>query len=308
MSRWARGRNTITNVMWAGLVWFGFATGASAQMTTVEYIHTDALGSPTVATNASGVVVERQAYEPYGAPISHGPTDGPGFAGHVEDSATGLTYMQQRYYDPMVGRFLSNDPVTVDATNGWNLNRFGYGANNPYKFKDPDGRIIDTVVDIGFLAYDVYSIATEGATPTNMAALGADALATVIPGVTGAGLAVRAAEHGAEAAVHVAEGAAHATETANAAAKAEGKLPKPPTGPGSVAKSERDPKRYFSSSEREAKRAEQGGQCANGCGTQIDASNSAGHHIDRHADGGPSVPENHAEVCIECHKELHSGG
>jgi hypothetical protein len=33
---------------------------------------------------------------------------------------------------------------------------------------------------------------------------------------------------------------------------------------------------------------------------------SRGHHIGRHADGGPTTPENQAEVCIDCHKELHS--
>lgn len=87
---------------------------------------------------------------------------------------------------------------------------------------------------------------------------------------------------------------------------AKNALPKPPRGPGSVPKSERDPKRTFSPSERAAKRQEQGNQCANGCGTEIDASNSQGHHIERHADGGPTTPDNHAEVCIDCHKELHS--
>lgn len=45
----------------------------------------------------------------------------------------------------------------------------------------------------------------------------------------------------------------------------------------------------------------------NGCGSTIDQNNSAGHHIDRHADGGRAVPENHAEVCKDCHKDLHSG-
>jgi len=55
------------------------------------------------------------------------------------DPATGLTYMQQRYYDPMVGRFLSVDPVEARES-GDNFNRYSYAANNPYKFTDPDGR------------------------------------------------------------------------------------------------------------------------------------------------------------------------
>jgi uncharacterized protein RhaS with RHS repeats len=49
-------------------------------------------------------------------------------------------YMQQRYYEPLAGRFLSVDPVTTDAKTGSSFNRFAYGNNNPYRFKDPDGR------------------------------------------------------------------------------------------------------------------------------------------------------------------------
>src|SRR3546814_2534820 len=47
--------------------------------------------------------------------------------------------MQQRYYDPRVGRFWSVDPVTVDSVGG-NFNRYWYANNNPYRFTDPDGR------------------------------------------------------------------------------------------------------------------------------------------------------------------------
>jgi hypothetical protein len=87
-----------------------------------------------------------------------------------------------------------------------------------------------------------------------------------------------------------------------------GSLPKPPSGPGSVPKDERDPKRFFDPEEREQKRAEQNHKCGNNCGETINGSNSAGHHIDRHADGGRTIPQNHSEVCINCHRDLHSGG
>jgi len=59
---------------------------------------------------------------------------------HVNDADTGLVYMQQRYYDPIAGRFLSVDPVTTDAKTGDHFNRYNYADNNPYKFVDPDGR------------------------------------------------------------------------------------------------------------------------------------------------------------------------
>jgi RHS repeat-associated protein len=108
--------------------------------TAVKYQHTDALGSPVAVTNEAGAVIERNDYEPYGAIIGQPNKNGIGFTGHMMDGATGLTYMQQRYYDQSVGRFLSVDPVTANSANGTNFNRFKYAENNPYKFVDPDGR------------------------------------------------------------------------------------------------------------------------------------------------------------------------
>ncbi len=103
----------------------------------VEYIHTDALGSPVAITDANGQVIERTVYEPYGAVVNRPLTDGPGYTGHVTDSETGLSYMQQRYYDPEGGSFLSVDPVSSLDGGGA---RYGYARSNPYRFVDPDGR------------------------------------------------------------------------------------------------------------------------------------------------------------------------
>lgn len=114
---------------------------ASAQ-TTVKYIHTDALGGVVAITDSAGIMVEaRREYEPYGYQSAPAIQDGPGYAGHVQDVATDLTYMQQRYYDPWTGRFLSVDPVTAYSSEDWRqLNRYAYAFNNPYRFTDPDGR------------------------------------------------------------------------------------------------------------------------------------------------------------------------
>src|SRR5690606_10840953 len=103
-----------------------------------KYQHTDALGGPVAISNAAGTVTERTNYDPYGGAINK-TIDGVGYTGHVMDPVTGLTYMQQRYYDPTIGRFLSVDPIASDTTNGWNFNRYNYAANNPFRFTDPDG-------------------------------------------------------------------------------------------------------------------------------------------------------------------------
>ncbi|KAF1707366.1 peptidoglycan DD-metalloendopeptidase family protein, partial [Pseudoxanthomonas sacheonensis] len=105
-----------------------------------KYQHTDALGSPVAVTNEAGTVIDRTNYEPYGAAINKPAYEGIGYTGHVMDGATGLAYMQQRYYDPGIGAMLSVDPVTANSATGGNFNRYWYANNNPYKFTDPDGR------------------------------------------------------------------------------------------------------------------------------------------------------------------------
>jgi RHS repeat-associated protein len=105
-----------------------------------KYQHTDALGSPVAVTASNRTVLERSEFEPYGKLLNRSLEDGPGYTGHVSDAATGLSYMQQRYYDPGIGRFLTVDPVTADSSSGDNFNLYWYGNDNPYKFTDPDGR------------------------------------------------------------------------------------------------------------------------------------------------------------------------
>lgn len=129
--------------LFVGLAAVGFACVVpnSHAQTTVRYLHTDAMGSIVAVSDESGNVVERREYEPYGAQLTPALQDGPGFTGHVQDAATGLTYMQQRYYDPLCGCFLSVDPVTAyDNGDMRFFNRYAYAFNNPYSFTDPDGR------------------------------------------------------------------------------------------------------------------------------------------------------------------------
>ncbi len=125
---------------WLGWLLALAAPLAQAQAPRVEYIHTDALGSPVAITNAAAEVIERTDWQPYGAAIDRPAYEGVGYTGHVMDGATGLVYMQQRYYDPTLGRFVSVDPVGVSPINGLNFNRYWYASNHPYKNTDPDGR------------------------------------------------------------------------------------------------------------------------------------------------------------------------
>ena len=107
---------------------------------TPTYQHTDHLGSIVRKSNAAGNETQTTSYAPYGSIQNGTLTQGPGFTGHVSDQASGLSYMQQRYHDPLAMRFVSVDPVLPSTSDGGNFNRYWYANNNPYKFVDPDGR------------------------------------------------------------------------------------------------------------------------------------------------------------------------
>ncbi len=109
-----------------------------------QYVHTDALGSPVARTGPTKALISRTRYEPYGYVAAgakpSAATSQIGFTGHVQDAETELVYMQQRYYDPIAGRFLSVDPIVTDANTGKGFGLYTYVDNNPYAKIDPDGR------------------------------------------------------------------------------------------------------------------------------------------------------------------------
>jgi RHS repeat-associated protein len=107
---------------------------------TITYYYTNQQGTPLATADTSGNILTSSDYRPYGVQALGLPEAGPGYTGHVNDPGSGLVYMQARYYDPVVGRFLSVDPDLVSAGNVLAMSRFSYGNNNPIGNVDPDGR------------------------------------------------------------------------------------------------------------------------------------------------------------------------
>ncbi|RUO57833.1 RHS repeat domain-containing protein [Pseudidiomarina insulisalsae] len=125
------------------------AQGTLARITNnvVTFLHHDSLGSAQSGTDSNGSVIWQESYTPYGEAINDIAANKnlAGFTGHITDDATDLSYMQARYYDPVIGRFYSNDPVGairhLSTPNGIHgFNRYAYGNNNPYRYKDPTGK------------------------------------------------------------------------------------------------------------------------------------------------------------------------
>jgi RHS repeat-associated protein len=100
-----------------------------------QYFLTDHLGSTTALTDATGGVVERQSYEPFGNSPGSGLTRY-GYTGRELDSQTGLMYYRARWYDPQQSRFLSEDPIGFA---GGDANFYAYVGNDPVNAIDPSG-------------------------------------------------------------------------------------------------------------------------------------------------------------------------
>jgi len=137
----------------------------------VTWLHPDHLGSAVAGTGSTGSVVWRESKQPFGEDWISAPANDnqPGYTGHVEDAATGLIYMQARYYDPVIGRFLANDPVGFSPQRPDNFNRYAYAANDPVNAVDPFGTesyfIARPIKKFGFtVAYHGFVVVTAEGT------------------------------------------------------------------------------------------------------------------------------------------------
>jgi RHS repeat-associated protein len=101
----------------------------------LTYYHADGLGSVVKATNAAGAVVTSKRYDAFGN-LELGAANGFAFTGREWDSETGLYAYRARYYDPKIGRFLSEDPLGFVS----GMNFYTYVDNSPVSFVDPLGR------------------------------------------------------------------------------------------------------------------------------------------------------------------------
>lgn len=167
---------------------------ASSAGPEVRYQHVDFIGSPIVETDADGGVPAESDFEPFGRKLQASTSDEPAFAGHVLDAVSGLSYMQQRYYDSDIGRFLSGDAVKAHVNPVGSFNRYWYANNNPYRFNDPDGRICAAVNGTDQCTFDEFTD-RNGAVVSREQALSSGSLLAKALGM-GRGSRIRRAEAG----------------------------------------------------------------------------------------------------------------
>ena len=165
----------------------------------IYYFVMNLQGDVTAIVDTSGNPVVQYSYDAWGKILSVtgsmantlGAQNPFRYRGYVYDNETGVYYLQSRYYDPEMGRFINAD---VFASTGQGLlgnNMFAYCGNNPIVRIDTSGKAFETPLDVASL---ILSAAELAANPTDLwaiASFSGDLLDVLLPVVTGLGETIR---------------------------------------------------------------------------------------------------------------------
>ena len=146
----------------------------NATATTTYYYVKNLQGDIVAIVNRSGKVLVTYTYDPWGNVLSIGGEykNGLGvrnplrYRGYVYDNETKFYYLQSRYYDPEIGRFINADSYTSTGQGVLGNNMFAYCLNNPIVGCDPTGNFgIWAIIAAGTIVgglLGVFSAATTG--------------------------------------------------------------------------------------------------------------------------------------------------
>jgi RHS repeat-associated protein len=120
----------------------------------IRHFALDHLGTPRLITSSTGATVATHNYYPFGEEATSETQDAEvmKFTGHERDteftnSKNSMDYMHARLYLPVLGRFLSVDPLGGYATSPQSWNNYTYVLNRPISFSDPSGMCAAVTLD-----------------------------------------------------------------------------------------------------------------------------------------------------------------
>ncbi len=114
-----------------------------------RYFQLDGLRSVVNLTSDSGSTVASYHLDPWGNFRFPTELDSSknrfAFTGHIWDEETGLYHAKARYFDPKLGRFLTQDSFLGQIDNPPSLHRYLYASANPTTYVDPTGHFTQLV-------------------------------------------------------------------------------------------------------------------------------------------------------------------
>ncbi|MBN2115754.1 MAG: hypothetical protein JW730_04245 [Anaerolineales bacterium] len=136
-----------TGSAWKKYYSFGGAT-LMRDATGFKYFLSDHLGSTSVVLSDTGAILEQQRYLPFGQarvmpPYASVTSTDFTYTGQRNLEGTGLMDYKARFYSPSLGRFIQPDNIIPGAANPQNWNRYSYVTNNPLRYTDPTGHMLD---------------------------------------------------------------------------------------------------------------------------------------------------------------------
>ena len=106
----------------------------------------DPYGNIIALSDSGGNITDKYIYSPYGQVLGKVGTNDNKFlfcgSFGVINESDGLYFMRARYYDSLIGRFISEDPVEGDYINPVSLHKYLYAANNSLIYSDPSGKSV----------------------------------------------------------------------------------------------------------------------------------------------------------------------
>ena len=130
------------------------------QTTELYYYVLNAQGDVAAILNSSGKLAASYDYDAWGNCTVYDSSDAAigdlnplRYRGYYYDAETGFYYLQSRYYDPAICRFINADTfATTDANGFLSANMFAYCENNPIGNSDPDGYFAAALTGGGYLS------------------------------------------------------------------------------------------------------------------------------------------------------------
>jgi|GEM_PF-835263 len=100
-------------------------------------------GDVVQMVDKDGKIVNNYKYDEWGNTLvaNEGVKNPFKYSGEIYDDETGLYYLRARYYDPEVGRFISEDSYEGTIANPLSLNLYTYCYNDPISYIDPSGHM-----------------------------------------------------------------------------------------------------------------------------------------------------------------------